>query len=32
MTGLLIIGTFIILGGLIALYFARDKRADYRSR
>jgi len=31
MTGLLIIGAFIIIGGLVALYLARDRRAEYRS-
>jgi len=32
MTGLLIIGAFIIVGGLVALYFAHDRRPQYRSR
>ena len=32
MTGLLLIGAFIIVGGLVALYFARDRKARYRSR
>jgi hypothetical protein len=32
MTGLLIIGAFIIIGGLVALYITHERIAEYKPR